>query len=136
MKFIKAEVDPKQGFCSVTISRKGNLFTGHAFYHPDEKTPFGEKFGCRIAEIRANIKYLKHRIEINRIRRQTLEGFKKDLENTLELKPNPILEKLNQHIEYYKKEIEYNKRDIRLAENTIQEDIKTRSHLFNKVNKK
>ena len=59
MKFIDSYI-LNDGTSVVVIEHKGELFTGNAKLHPEDKDKMSEFTGCRYAEIRATIKALKH----------------------------------------------------------------------------
>lgn len=90
-----------------------------------------------MAEKRAIIGIWKEKRDINRIKRQALESFKKDLANTQPLtsEENFILKKLNQHIKYYDKETKDYKEAIEIQKRNIQKDIELRQQLLNRINK-
>ena len=59
MKFVDGYT-LKDGTSIVVIEHKGELFTGNAKLHPEDKDKMSEFTGCRYAEIRATIKALKY----------------------------------------------------------------------------
>lgn len=59
MKFVDGYT-LKDGTSIVIIEHKGELFTGNAKLHPEDKEKMSEFTGCRYAEIRATIKAFKH----------------------------------------------------------------------------
>lgn len=134
MKIVESNYYP-DGFSNVILEHQGKQYEGKSFYNKKEKYPPSPFFGQRLAEKRAIIRIWKEKRDINRIKRQALESFKKDLANTQPLTPeeNFILKKLNQHIKYYDKETKDYKEAIEIQKKNIQKDIELRQKLLKNV---
>ena len=63
MKFVKYFYDKK--YSVVTLKHHDKMFVGYMIVHPDENPEYlSEIFGCSIAESRAEIKFLKHKLSL------------------------------------------------------------------------
>ena len=141
MKLLTAEYDYTTEAAQVELEHKGKIYKGSAHYKPSEKDFPNRFFGQRLAEKRAMIGYWKEQRDKNRIKKQALESFKKDLQASIKnpFVPdciNEIFDKLNQHIKYYDKEMRNCKKEIEEQKKDIQKDIQLREQLIKKVNNK
>ena len=141
MKLLTAEYDYTTETAQVELSHKGKIYKGSAHYKEADKNVPNRFFGQRLAEKRAMIGYWKEQRDINRIKKQALESFKKDLQASIKnpFVPNcinEILDKLNQHIKYYDKTAKDYAEVIQIQKDNIQRDIQLREQLLSKVNNK
>ena len=72
-KIVNEKFDGITGVTTVTIQNKYGHFTGSSHCHPDDSYSIFQ--GERIAVIRANIKYLKHRISLEKTKLKVLKEF-------------------------------------------------------------
>ena len=72
-KIVDEHFDKETGITVVTIQNKYGHFTGMAYCHPDDSYSMFQ--GERIAIIRANIKYLKRRISLEKAKIKALKDF-------------------------------------------------------------
>ena len=72
-KIVDEYFDEKTGITVVTIQNKYGHFTGTAYCHPDDSYSMFQ--GERIAVIKANIKYLKRRISLEKAKLKALNDF-------------------------------------------------------------
>lgn len=143
MKLLTAEYDYTTETSQVELSHKGKIYKGSAHYKKADKNVPNRFFGQHLAEKRAMIGYWKEQRDINRIKKQALESFKKDIlskifserENFQESE-EAIIEKLNQHIKYYDKTAKDYAEVIQIQKDNIQRDIQLREQLLSKVNNK
>lgn len=143
MKLLTAEYDYTAETAQVELSHKGKIYKGSAHYKEGDKNVPNRFFGQRLAEKRAMIGYWKEQRDINKIKKQALESFKKDILNMIfsereNLQENEeiILDKLNQHIKYYNKTAKDYSEVIQIQKDNIQRDIQLREQLLSKVNNK
>ena len=61
-KLIKSNYDKQCGMSYVKIETDIGVFEGYAFLDPEDKDTESKFFGCRLANYRAEIKYLEERI--------------------------------------------------------------------------
>lgn len=128
------------GISSVTISTRLGLFNGSSLVHPDDEDIASEFEGCRYAEGRAAIEYLKEEKRIAIIKLETLKDLYKNYEQmkyfsenkkeikTLKAKIRDCENKLNEitnGIEGIKKHLAYSMENYR----------KDREEFYNTVNK-
>lgn len=138
MKLLTAEYDYTAETAQVELSHKGKIYKGSAHYKEGDKNVPNRFFGQRLAEKRAMIGYWKEQRDINKIKKQALESFKKDILNIVDFQENEkiILEKLNQHIKYYDKTAKDYANVIQIQKDNIQRDIQLREQLLKKVKNK
>lgn len=138
MKLLTAEYDYTTETAQVELSHKGKIYKGSAHYKEEDKNVPNRFFGQRLAEKRAMIGYWKEQRDINKIKKQALESFKKDILNIVDFQENEkiILEKLNQHIKYYDKTAKDYANVIQIQKDNIQRDIQLREQLLKKVKNK
>ena len=72
-KIVDENFDEITGVTTVTIQNKYGHFTGSAHCHPDDSYSMFQ--GERIAVTRANIKYLKRRISLEKTKLKALKEF-------------------------------------------------------------
>lgn len=72
-KIVDEKFDEITGVSTVTIQNKYGHFTGTAYCHPDDSYSMFQ--GERIAVTRANIKYLKRRISLEKTKLKALNDF-------------------------------------------------------------
>lgn len=72
-KIVDEKFDENTGVTTVTIQNKYGHFTGSAHCHPDDSYSMFQ--GERIAATRANIKYLKRRISLEKTKLKVLKEF-------------------------------------------------------------
>ena len=138
MKLLTAEYDYTAETAQVELSHKGKIYKGSAHYKEGDKNVPNRFFGQHLAEKRAMIGYWKEQRDINKIKKQALESFKKDILNIVDFQENEkiILEKLNQHIKYYDKTAKDYANVIQIQKDNIQRDIQLREQLLKKVKNK
>lgn len=127
------------GTSYVILEHHGKKYEGQSSWNGNLKYPSNSLFGQRLAEKRAMIKYWKEKRDVNRIKKQALESFRKDLdayihdgvveEGLYEL----ILKKLDQHIKYYGKEAEDCKENVVSLREGIRENLEVRKQLLDKL---
>ena len=127
MKFIKSKVYPDR--CVVFINIKGKTYLGLSRKNPNDPTPFNQFFGCRLAELKAKIKYLKERKQINRYKKAALDSLIKDLSHKEE---ENVLNLISIHQKYYSKEINNIQNEIDSIKKGIKQDCEKREAIYKK----
>ena len=97
------------------IDNDGSVYIGEAHCHPEDVDMMSEKTGLQIAEIRANIKFLKHLIKESKKELKALKDF-----HSL-LKFNPYYNKENREVKLLIKEIRRREKDIKENKNSLKE---------------
>lgn len=87
---IKSDYDTNTGLSKVTILTDIGSFDGYASLHPDDKDIESNFAGCRYAEMRANIKYMKMKKKIFEAQLKSLKSVYNQTRNKKALK---VLEK-------------------------------------------
>ncbi len=79
IKNILSYYDKETGESIVTIATDIGEYTGYAQLHPDDKKIESNYAGCRYAEMRAGIKYMKDKAKIANYKLEELYKIYKDL---------------------------------------------------------
>ena len=79
MKLKRSIFNEYTGESKVTLNHHGEDYTGFALLHPNDWVNASKYAGCRLAEKRAHIKYLKKKRDEARLKRDALISFYKDL---------------------------------------------------------
>lgn len=135
-KLIRSNFDEQTGVSMATIATDLGFFTGYAQLHEDDRAVASTFCGCRYAELRAMLKYIKRRLSLYSNKIQTLNNYllylksRKDFdEDALECK------KLYKYINHIKKERDmWKEKEKRLAE-AITRNINDRDKALDKLNK-
>ena len=92
-KLVNSNFDKETGISSATIATELGFFTGYSRLHEEDKQNISTFCGCRYAELRAMLKYIKKRISLYSYQIKTLNNYllylksKKDFDkNSLECK--------------------------------------------------
>ena len=108
MKTISSDYNEETGLSKVTVATDLGLITGYASLHPDDAEIASHFAGCRYAEMRAGIKYMKEKIKISKYQLEPLKRIYNILTN--------------------KKNCDMNNKGIKLLEKeiyTLEDDIET-----------
>ena len=73
MKTISSDYNEETGLSKVTVATDLGLITGYASLHPDDAEIASHFAGCRYAEMRAGIKYMKEKIKISKCQLEPLK---------------------------------------------------------------
>lgn len=131
MKFIESKVYSDR--CVVFIKIKGKTYIGLSMKNPNDPTPFNQFFGCRLAELKAKIRYLKERKKINKYKKAALDSLIKDLSNREEINTfENVLNLISIHQRYYSKEINNIQNEINLIKESIKQDCEKREAIYKK----
>lgn len=88
IKLIKSEYDKETGISTATISTDYGIFTGTSKLHEEDKHLESNFAGCHYAEMRAIIKYMKHRLKLLNEHIKALEDYKKVVEGKKDYEHN------------------------------------------------
>lgn len=135
-KLIRSNFDENTGVSSATIATDLGFFTGYAQLAEEDREVASTFCGCRYAELRAMIKYIRKRISLYSHKIQTLNNYllylksRKDFDETsLECK------KLYKYMNHIKKERDmWKEKEKGLAE-AITRNINDRDKALEKLNK-
>lgn len=97
--FITAKADKDSGVSIVRIGTDLGEFEGIAECLIEDMDYFSNYFGCRIAELRALVKYAKAKVKYYKAQLGALRNFKNTMQDTRNWSPNDFYwKKLEQHI--------------------------------------
>lgn len=134
MKFLYSYFQKATGKSIVALADKYQRYIGQAKLHPDDKEYPSEYAGCRLAQKRAWVKYLRSECRRKKIMLQTIKNLNKDIQlNCQEINPK-IQRRINLKLRDYTEEITELKDSIIELENQIKKDISTRDNLIKRSN--
>lgn len=114
----------------------GTLYVGEAHCHPEDIDMMSEKTGLYIAEMRANIKYLKHLIKYSKKELKSLIDFHSLLKFNPHYNENNLETKLLiREIRRRKKDIEENKKVLEDMQFSLREYIVRKDEFYQKIRK-
>ncbi len=114
MKTIASEYNKETGISKVIVATDLGNITGYASLHPDDKDIASSFAGCRYAEMRAGIKYMKEKIKISKYQLKPLKRIYDELIR------NKRCNKNSKGIKLLEKEIYILEDDIKSYETNIK----------------
>lgn len=138
MKTIASDYNEETGISKVTVATDLGLITGYASLHPDDKDIASHFAGCRYAEMRAGIKYMKAKIQIVKYQLEPLKKIYNSLINNKSYnKNNKGIRLLEKEIYTFEDDIETYKTNIKTLTERLQKAIDTRPNIVKDIiNKK
>ena len=131
MKLVYNNFNKQTGESIVILADKYGRYIGKAKCHPDDKEYISEFMGCNLAEKRAQIKGLKNKLHITKIKINTIKMILEDIENIDNNQKN--IKILLQYIKNYRVEIEKIKEKIKELESEIITRIKIGDYIIKKL---
>ncbi len=118
------------------IDNDGNTYIGNAYCHPEDIDMMSEKTGLYIAEMRANIKYLRYLIKDSKKELKSLVDFHSLLKfNPYYNENNRETKLLIREIRRRKKDIEENKKALKDMQLSLKEYITQKNEFYQKIRK-
>ena len=114
MKTIASEYNKETGISKVIVATDLGDIIAYASLHPDDKDIASSFAGCRYAEMRAGIKYMKEKIKISKYQLKPLKRIYNELIR------NKRCNKSSKGIKLLEKEIYILEDDIKSYETNIQ----------------
>lgn len=137
MQTIASDYSESTGISSVTLSTDLGEFIGYAKLHPDDAEIASYFAGCRYAEMRAAIKYMKAKA---RTARYALEPLKRIYNNLSQMnsfdKNNKGIKMLEKEIYLLEDEIETFNTHARTLKERLDKAIDTRPSILKEIHKK
>lgn len=135
-KLIHSNFDEQTGVSMATIATDLGFFTGYAQLHEDDKAVASTFCGCRYAELRAMLKYIKRRLSLYSNKIQTLNNYLLYLKSRKDFNEDALeCKKLYKYINHIKKERNmWKEKEKGLAE-AITRNIHDRDKALEKLNK-
>lgn len=138
-KIVNEIFEKDAGYSKVTIQNKYGHFTGAAWCHPDDVETFSQFQGERIAATRANISFLKFRIQQEKAKLKAIQSLQNDFDHEYDLNPNgfygPVTKHIFKTIKRYKENIENFKTSIEILEDSIRLMDEERQKILLRSNK-
>ena len=129
MKLLSSIFDAETGVSTVIIQTELGIFQGRARLHPDDQDNISNLAGCRIAEERAILKYLKTLLKYKKIEFKKFNYIYKDLYDNNAF-DDKIFHRLNLQLRDRTNEINILKEEMKNIEDYIQKIISLRDKIF------
>lgn len=126
LKTIDSAFDENTGISKTIILTDIGKFTGFAKLHPDDKEYASRYAGCRYAEIRATIKYLKVKKAIARNQIKELNKLLNEIRYKIDR------QSIEAVIKIYKNQLDIYNKNILLLKDMLLKTIQERERLLNK----
>lgn len=137
IKTIASDYNENTGLSSVTISTDLGEFTGYSKLHPEDVEIASKYAGCRYAEMRAGIKYMKAKARISKYTLDYLNKIYKNLKQMKSFDENykgaKLLEK---EIYLLEDEVETFKTNAKTLQERLDKAIDTRPNIIKDLHKK
>ena len=137
MKTISSDYNSMTGRSEVIVSTDLGIINGYAYLHPDDVEIASHFAGCRYAEMRAGIKYMKEKIKITKYQLEPLKRIYNDLsQKRYYNKNNSGFKMLEKEIYKLEDDIETYKMNIKTLTERLQKAIDSRDDLVKNMMKK
>ena len=137
MKTIASDYNKTTGISKVTVATDLGEITGYASLHPDDKDIASNFAGCRYAEMRAGIKYMKEKVKISKYQLEPLKRIYNDLsQKKYYNKNNNGAKMLEKEIYKLEDDIETYKTNIKTLTERLQTAIDSRDNIVKDMMKK
>ena len=137
MKTIASDYNEETGLSTVTIATDLGFITGYASLHPDDAEIASHFAGCRYAEMRAGIKYMKEKVKVAKYALKPLKRLYNNLSqmNSFD-KNNKGVKMLEKEIYMLEDEIETFNTHARTLKERLDKAIDKRPDLIKEMQKK
>ena len=137
IKPFSSSYDENTGISKVVLATDLGLITGYSSLHPDDKEIASNFAGCRYAEMRAGIKYMKEKIKIAKYQLKTLKKIYDNLKNNKNYNMNNKgIKLLEKEIYILEDDIETYKNNIKTLNDRLQKAINTRPDILKEIKNK
>lgn len=133
MKLLYSYFYPQTGESVSVLSNKNGTYTGSAKLHPDDQNVASQYAGCRLAEYRAWIKYLKSERRNNKIKLNTIKQLNKEINLYCPNINQKIQRRINLKIRDYYNNIQEINNEIQQLQTKIKKDIETRDLILKRA---
>ena len=133
MKLLYSYFYPQTGESISVLSNKDGTYTGSAKLHPDDQKVASQYAGCRLAEYRAWIKYLKSERRNNKIKLNTVKQLNKEISLYCPDVDQKIQRRINLKIRDYYNNIQKINNEIQQLQTRIKKDIETRDLILKRA---
>lgn len=133
MKLLYSYFYPQTGESVSVLSNKNGTYTGSAKLHPDDQNVASQYAGCRLAEYRAWIKYLKSERRNNKIKLDTIKQLNKEINLYCPDINQKIQRRINLKIRDYYNNIQEINDEIQQLQTKIKKDIETRDLILKRA---
>ena len=136
IKLTGAGYDEETGESFATISTDIGEFIGYAKLNPEDAEIASNYAGCRYAEMRADIQYMKQKARISEYKMQPLKKIYNDLKQRNNFNPDNIgIKLLEKEIYILEDEKEFFKTNVQTLTTRLDEAIHNRPDLIKEIEK-
>lgn len=137
MKTTASDYNEKTGVSMVQLTTDIGDIKGYAYLHPEDKEIESRFAGCRYAEMRAGIKYMKAKEKIAKYKLKPLKEVFFELNQMKSFNPNSKEAKIiAKKIYLLEDEIETFKTNAKTLQERLNTAIKTRPEIIKNIKKK
>lgn len=137
IKTIMSDYNQDTGLSKVTIATDLGQFTGYAKLHPEDKEIASNYAGCRYAEMRATVKYMKVKRRIAEYKLEPLNRIYNDLKSSKNFNENNKgVKMLQKQIYLLEDEKESFKNNVRSLESALSLAIEERPKIIEQMKKR
>lgn len=137
MKTIASDYDETTGISKITVATDLGEITGYASLHPDDRDIASNFAGCRYAEMRAGIKYMKEKVKITKYQLEPLKRIYNDLSQKKNYnRDNNGFKMLEKEIYKLEDDVETYKTNIKTLTERLQTAINSRDNIVKGMIKK
>ena len=136
IKLISSDYNEETGVSKVTIATDIGQFTDYAYLSAEDAEIASKFAGCRYAEMRASIQYMKQKARIAEYKLEELYKIYKDLTQRNNCNMNNIgIKLLEKEIYILEDEKQFFKTNVKTLTERLNEAINTRPDLIKKIEK-
>lgn len=137
MKLIYSNFNKDTGESEIIIQNKYGRFSGKAKIHPKDQEHKSNFVGYRLAQNRAQIKFLQTKCKQQKIMLKTIQNFNKELHKYCSFIDPKIQHRINLKLRDYNNNIKNLKLEISQLEEDLKNSIKIRDKIlkWSKLNK-
>jgi len=137
MKTIASDYNEDTGLSKVTLATDLGEFTGYSKLHPEDKEIVSRYAGCRYAEMRAGIKYMKEKAKIAKYQLNVLNKLYKNLKQMKSFDKNyKGVKLLEKEIYLLEDEVETFKTNAKTLQERLNKAIETRPDIIKDIEKR
>lgn len=138
IKTIASDYNENTGLSSVTISTDLGEFTGYSKLHPEDIEIASKYAGCRYAEMRAGIKYMKAKARIAKYKLEPLKRIYNNLNqmNSFNNNNNKGIKMLEKEIYLLEDEIETFIMNTKTLQERLDKAINSRPDIIKDIKKR
>lgn len=137
IKTIASDYNEETGVSMVKIATDIGIFEGYASLHPEDEEIASKYAGCRYAEMRASIKYMKEKAKIAKIKLDTTKKIFNNFNQMKNFDKNSRINKmLKKEIYFLEDEVETLNRNVKTLKERLKQAIDNRPNIIKEIKEK